>query len=88
MAIYGYYDSPTQTEPVYDPGLNVDCPACGQPLNLPVTTISLALYDRQNGDRSYFYRAHKQCYDALDERQRGALDGLLIDAIASTRNTN
>ena len=88
MRVYGYYDSPTQTEPAFDPGLDVNCPSCGRPLDLPVKTISLMLYDRKEGDRSYFYRTHKACYDELDEQQKGALDGLLIDALASTRNMN
>lgn len=88
MSIYGYYDSPTQNEPVYDPGLEVDCPSCGKPLELPMKTISLMLYDRKQGDRSYFYRTHKACYDLLDETQRGALDGLIVDAVASSRNVN
>lgn len=88
MSIYGYYDSADQDQPAFDPGLNGDCPSCGKPLEPPLKTISLMLYDREHGDRSYFYRTHKDCYDKLDERQQGALDGLLIDAIASTRHTN
>lgn len=88
MSIYGYYDSPTQDRPVFDPGLDVDCPSCGSRLESPLKTISLMFYDREVGDRSYFYRTHKNCYDSLDEVQRGNLDGLLIDAIASTRNQN
>jgi hypothetical protein len=88
VSIYGYYDSPAQDKPTFDPGIDVNCPSCGLPLEPPLKTISLMLYDRNRGDRSYFYRTHKACYDALDEKQKGALDGLLIDAISSIRNTN
>lgn len=39
-------------------------------------------------ERSYFYRAHKACYDSLDETAKSRVDGLLVDAVISTRNTN
>jgi len=100
MRIYGYFDDPAQTVPVFDPGLNVGCPICGKSPILPddVRTISLIVpkefkhtsgrVDTSSAERSYFYRVHRSCHEPLDEKQRSALDGLLVDAICSTRNTN
>ena len=83
--IYGYYGNPEQTEPVYEPGLEVDCPICHQQISRPMWTISLMLI---GDERSYFYRVHKACYDPLTSDEKGALDEILIDAVAATKNTN
>ena len=84
--IYGYFTEPTQTVPVYDPGLNVLCPICATSLHpTDVRTISLMVPD---DSRSYFYRVHRSCHEPLSEAERILVDGLLIDAIYSTRNTN
>lgn len=84
--IYGYFDDPASDKPTYDPGLDVPCPMCGKMLISPVVTVSLMLYDAD--DRSYFYRMHKDCHDALTEQQRTDLDSLLIDALGQARNVN
>lgn len=85
MAQYGYFTDGYQTKPTFDPGLDVPCPSCGDTLSQPVKTISLML----DGDsRSYFYRTHKACYDPLNDEQRGNLDGLIIDAIAASKQSN
>lgn len=84
--IYGYFTDPRQTEPVFDPGLSVLCPICTQTLNVAnVRTISLMVPD---DSRSYFYRVHRSCHEPLSEQERNCVDGLLIDAIYSTRNNN
>lgn len=57
----GFYSSPGQTEPAYDPPHNGPCIACNIPLNIPVKTVSLMPEDADG--RSYFYRAHKSCYE-------------------------
>lgn len=86
MSIYGYYTDYSQTQPVFDPGLDVLCPICGHTLKADdIRTISLAVPDDV---KSYFYRVHKSCHEPLNEAQRAQVDGLLIDAIYSTRNTN
>ena len=85
MAQYGYFTDAAQTQPAFDPGLEVPCPVCGEHLSPPLKTISLML----EGDaRSYFYRTHKSCYESLGMERRGALDGLLVDAIAAAKNVN
>lgn len=84
--IYGYFTHAAQTVPVYDPGLNVPCPICTVSLNpVDIRTISLMVPD---DSRSYFYRVHRSCHEPLSEAERIRVDGLLIDAIYSTRNTN
>lgn len=86
MRIYGYFTNATQTVPVFDPGLNVPCPICTKDLDpVDVRTISLMVPD---DDRSYFYRVHRSCHEPLTTEQETQLDGLLIDAIYSGRNTN
>lgn len=84
--IYGYFTDASQTEPVFDPGVSVSCPICSKELDaVDVRTISLMV----PGDlRSYFYRVHRSCHEPLSEQQRIRIDGLLIDAICSTKNTN
>lgn len=85
MNIYGYFDSPYQVIPAYDPGLGVPCPVCGATLIAPVVTLSVMLED---DSRSYFYRCHRTCYERLTDDQRTALDSAIIDAVAKTRDVN
>lgn len=80
---FGFYDSPLADAPAYDPGLNVDCPVCYTGLSVPIKTISVM---SAGDNRSYFYRAHKHCYEALSPAQIGDLDGLIIDHVDTLRN--
>lgn len=90
MSIYGYFDNAAQLTPAYDPGLNVVCPICAVTVSEPLKTISLMVPTKDGHwpERSYFYRTHKDCYDRLDGAGKTRVDGLLIDAICSARNTN
>lgn len=87
MSIYGYYTNAAETSPTYDPGIaEVPCPICNKDLDAEnVRTISLMVPD---DNRSYFYRVHRTCHEPLDQQQRSAVDGLLIDAIYSARKVN
>lgn len=86
MSIYGYFTDANQSQPAFDPGLDVACPICGRNLSaVDVRTISLAV---PKDTRSYFYRVHRSCHEPLTEVERSKVDGLLIDAFYSTRNTN
>lgn len=76
--IYGYFTDAQQSEPAHDPGLDVDCPVCHKRLSRPIKTISVMLAQEK---RSYFYRTHKACYDALNAEEAGNLDGILMDAM-------
>jgi hypothetical protein len=95
-SIYGYFDSPDQTVPVYDPGLDVPCPVCMWPVgghtpDHPIMTISVMVEsdDRFPRDaRSYFYRIHKSCYEAISEEQRSMLDSVIVDAVAQATRSN
>lgn len=60
MSIVGYFDSPADESPCFDPGIGVPCPFCLLPLASPLKTISLCV---PGSSRSYFYRAHKACYE-------------------------
>lgn len=87
----GYFDSAEQEEPTFDPGMDVPCPVCHKILRgQPVVTPSLLLwdYDSTKGDRSYFYRVHKACYQGLSEQAITALDSIIIDAAAAGKNVN
>lgn len=71
----GYYISSEQTEPEYDPGLDVNCPMCGESLqSAPIRTVSM-MEDRS---RSVFYRFHQHCGDALDENGLRYYDSLVL----------
>lgn len=85
-SIFGYFDAPEQTTPAFDPGLDAKCPVCGKTVGrVNIKTISVML----RGDmRSYFYRVHKACYDPLTAEQQADVDGLIIDAVARTKDVN
>jgi hypothetical protein len=72
----GFFDHPDQTEPTYDPPHDGPCIVCGNQLSIPVMTISLMRADNPLA-RSYFYRAHKICYEADPEKA----DALALDLI-------
>lgn len=74
----GYFQSAQERVPTYDPGIEIDCPICHTPLkDEKISTISLM---REDDDRSYFYRLHTQCKNALTEAEAIALDSEIIDA--------
>jgi hypothetical protein len=76
--VFGWFDDPAATKPAHDPGIATGkCAACGQGLQLPVKTISLM---PEGGSRSYFFRAHKDCWENLDVAERAEIEGALIDA--------
>jgi hypothetical protein len=78
--LVGYFDSPEQTEPAHDPGLEVPCVVCWEPLAAPMVTLSLMWADR-SGDKSLFYRAHKDCWSTLDEDEQERYDRSILEAI-------
>ncbi len=66
--LFGYFDNNSDT-PTYDPGINVPCVLCFKSLNYPiekiVTTSFSAFFDY--AEKSYFYRAHKSCYEEAEK---------------------
>lgn len=76
--VFGWFDSPLSETPDHDPGMDGICPVCGNKLSVPVKTISIAPV---NGNRSYFYRTHKECYDGLSDTEIMHLDSSLIDNV-------
>ena len=75
MSIFGYYDSPEQTEPAYDPGFEIMCPICLQQLDSPVVTVSLlAAGDTKN----YFYRMHKRCFGSASEEEIQQIEDTIV----------
>ena len=76
--IFGWFDSPMDEKPTHDPTVEKGlCLVCTKPMSFPLTTISLALQD--GADRSYFFRAHKGCWDALSEKEQSEYECSLID---------
>lgn len=74
--IFGYFENASDTQPVHDPGLDTICPFCAKPLQRPLKTISLM---GVNDGKSYFYRAHKLCYENSSEDEISQIEGSLID---------
>ena len=70
---FGYFDRVEQTEPAFDPGLDVECLACHKALSHQMATVSVLIFNR-----SYFYRLHDSCN--TDETQL-EIEKLLVDAI-------
>jgi hypothetical protein len=76
--IFGFFDSPEQTTPAHDPGLETICPICAKKLSPPYKTISL----KKRGDKkSYFYRTHKGCYEGETPENILELESSLINSI-------
>jgi len=83
---YGYFSDSAQLTPAYDPGLTAPCLICGLVLDaIDVRTVSLMIPE---DSRSYFYRVHRSCHEPLSEAERIKIDGLLVEAVYSARNTN
>lgn len=79
MNLFGYFDSPEQTTPAYDPGVEIDCPLCSKPLDLSnMVTISLMRQDRID-NRSYFYRLHKTCREWATDDEILDIESMVID---------
>ena len=77
--IFGFFDKSDQVKPAFDPGLDVPCPFCLGTLERPLKTISLML----PGDaRSFFYRAHKACYDDATPEATSQIESAQIDTRA------
>lgn len=83
----GFFDDPTQTQPTYDPGTDVDCPVCHKPLDFPATPIrTISLMPFEDRVRSYFYRMHRDCMDRLSPEEQEFYDGTVIDEISKGEN--
>ena len=82
--VFGWFDAPEQATPAHDPGTNGLCPQCCWPvgehsIDNPVKTISLAIEDRKYRGRSYFFRAHKSCWERATPHDRMMVESSLID---------
>lgn len=75
--IFGYFDQPGQEKPTVDPGLSVPCPFCTRSICPPMKTISLM---RPESDKSFFYRAHKDCYEQAEAEEIQHIESIKIDA--------
>lgn len=77
MNIFGYFDSAQQIAPTFDPGLDVPCPYCLRPLaDEARKTISVMGMERK---RSYFYRAHKRCYEHASVMAISQVESSVLD---------
>lgn len=85
--VFGWFDSLEQTTPAHDPGPTAPCVVCIWPvekhsIDNPVVTISLALYNKEHRDRSFFFRAHKRCWERQTQHEQSLIESSLIDRIA------
>jgi hypothetical protein len=83
LSIFGFFDTPGEVVPTYDPGLGVPCPFCLKPLTgAPRKTISLM---GPWSGKSYFYRAHLVCYSLASEQEVCEIESSLIDSAPEAR---
>lgn len=80
-SIFGYFNSVEQDVPVFDPGLSVICPFCLLQLEPPLKTISFMAL---GSERSYFYRAHKGCYESADQPSINEIESSVVDSAPLT----
>lgn len=78
----GWYDSPDATCPAYDPGSDCPCIVCMEPLTRPMVTVSLAHENPAQRKYSFFFRAHKQCWQDLSDKEHHLIESAVIDATA------
>lgn len=86
--LIGYFERPEDTTPSYDPGIARPCPICWEPLEYPrrpvpegeVLLKTISLRWAFEPVRSYFYRAHKACYEGLAKAEQIDLDDLILTA--------
>ena len=74
--LIGYYDKP-EGPAAYDPGKDCPCIVCMVPLAPPMVSISLMADGVR--DKSFFFRAHKACWDGLTEDEQGRFESSVID---------
>jgi len=82
--IYGYFDSPSQTTPAHDPGPAGLCPVCAHAVgphsvDNPLAVISLCLEAPELRNRSYFFRAHRNCWERATDRDKRLIESACID---------
>lgn len=65
--LIGYF-ADNSDAPTFDPGPDVVCILCFTPLNHPIREIVTSSFSAffDHAERSYFYRAHKDCYDQAE----------------------
>lgn len=82
LDVFGYFEGLGDV-PVHDPGMEGKCPVCGKTLSRPVKTISLMPVAR-NG-RSYFFRAHKSCWESATDEDKSHIESSLIDEVCEKK---
>jgi len=75
--LIGYFDDYSNV-PTYDPPLDSPCIVCGVKMQPPRVTVSVCLTRDDYPDRSYFYRAHKACYNNLSPSDISDIDGAIL----------
>lgn len=74
----GYFDG-TGSSPAFDPGLKVPCPVCHASLEQePRCTVSLMAMEHPT--KSYFFRAHKRCWETCGRDRQSDIESEIIDA--------
>jgi len=78
--IFGYFEDYSE-KPTHDPGVDTICPFCANKLADERKTLSLALFDPEHRDRSYFYRTCRACYNKASDEEKDQMDYSLIDIL-------
>lgn len=82
--VYGYYDRPDQPmeQPTINPDVRGPCLFCGEPMTAEnIRTHSMMAMPETGPERSYFYRTHRTCHEAADNKQRVQIDDVVWDSI-------
>lgn len=84
--VFGWFGDAAQTEPEHDPGFDALCPICIHPVGRhsednPIKTISLMVEDPSKRRNSFFFRAHKRCWEMVSDHERRMVESSLIDHI-------
>jgi hypothetical protein len=91
--IFGWFGDAAQTEPEHDPGFDAPCPICIHPVGRhsvdnPIKTISLMVEDPAQRRNSFFFRAHKRCWEMVSDHERSMVESSLIDHVVEADEHN
>lgn len=76
--------------PAYDPPLDAECPVCGKPQSSPRVTISIApqAWLGFPAGQSFYFRAHKACWENLGHDEQALIESSIIDkAVSASRRS-
>ena len=78
-SIFGWFSTPQQKVPEYDPGLDINCPFCHKSLRQGKQALVTLSFMGGRSPRSYFYRVHRDCRGLNSWKREQEIESTIID---------